>query len=50
MLYYNRVDVSEVINVSKASSSKECIIYHYRYFWTKGLGFNQLSVTAVMIY
>ena len=29
MLYYNRIDVSEDIDVNKASACKECIICHY---------------------
>ena len=29
---YNRIDLSEVNDVNKTSSSKECIIYHYSYF------------------
>ena len=29
MLYYDRIDISEGIDVDKASESKECDIYHY---------------------
>ena len=32
MLYYDRIDVSEGIDVSKTSTSKECDICHYCYF------------------
>ena len=32
MLYYDRIDVSEGIDVSKTSTSKECDICHYFYF------------------
>ena len=32
MLYFNRIDVSEGINVDKTSASKECDISHYWYF------------------
>ena len=32
MLYYERIDVSEGINVNKTSTSKECNICHYWYF------------------
>ena len=35
MLYYNRIDVSEGIDVNKASALKECNIFHYRYFLGK---------------
>ena len=29
MLYYDRIDVSEGIDVNKTSESKECITRHY---------------------
>ena len=29
MLYYDRIDVSEGIDVNKTSASKECDICHY---------------------
>ena len=32
MLYYDRIDVSEGIDVNKAGASKECILCHYCYF------------------
>ena len=32
MLYYDRIDVSEGIDVNKTSASKECDIGHYWYF------------------
>ena len=32
MLYYDRIDVFEGIDVNKTSSSKECEICHYWYF------------------
>ena len=32
MLYFDRIEVSEGINVDRTSASKECDIYHYRYF------------------
>ena len=32
MLYFNRIDVSEGIDISKASTSEEHDIYHSRYF------------------
>ena len=32
MLYYDRIDVSEGIDVNKTSASKECDVCHYRYF------------------
>ena len=32
MLYYDRIDASEGIDVNKASASKECDVCHYWYF------------------
>ena len=29
MLYYDRIDVCEGIDVNKASASRECHVYHY---------------------
>ena len=37
MLEYDRIDVSEGIDVNKANLLKECDICHYRYF--KGVSF-----------
>ena len=37
MLYYDRIDVLEGININKTSASKECDICHYWYF--KGVGY-----------
>ena len=36
MLYYDRIDVSEGININKTSESKECNTCHYWYFLDKG--------------
>ena len=48
MLYYNRIYVSEGIDVNKTSASKECDICHYWYFLN--YSFNQMSAIGVMIY
>ena len=32
MIYYDRIDVSERFDVNKTSASKECDVFHYRYF------------------
>ena len=32
MIYYDRIDISDGIDVNKTSASKECHIYHYWYF------------------
>ena len=37
MLEYNRIDISEGIDVNKTNLSKECDICHYQYF--KDIGF-----------
>ena len=37
MLEYDRIDISEGINVNKTNLSKECDIYHYCCF--KDIGF-----------
>ena len=39
MLYYDRTDVYERIDVNKTSESKECDICHYWYFLNKGFHF-----------
>ena len=39
MIYYDGIDVSETIDVHKASKSKECGIYHYCCFFNKGFKF-----------
>ena len=39
MLYYERIDVSEGIDINKTSASKECDIYHSWYFLNKGFNF-----------
>ena len=39
MLYYDRIDVSEGIDVNKTSKSKECNICHFWHFLNKGFKF-----------
>ena len=39
MLYFDRIDVSEVTDVNKTNTSKECDICHYWYFLNKGFKF-----------
>ena len=39
MLYFNIIDFSEGIDVSKTSASKECDICHYLYFLSNGFKF-----------
>ena len=35
MLYFDKIDVSEGIDVNKRSASKECDFCHYCYFLNK---------------
>ena len=39
MLYFDRIDVFEVIDVNKTSASNECDICHYWYFLNKDFKF-----------
>ena len=39
MLYYDRTDVSEGIDVKKTSASKQCDVCHYWYFLNYSLKF-----------
>ena len=32
MLYYDRIDLSEAIDLGKSNCSKECMVYHYWFF------------------
>ena len=49
MLEYDRIDVSEGIDVNKTNASKKCDICHYWYFLNKGLNMNHIFAMAVMI-
>ena len=39
MLYYDRIDVSEGIDINKMSTSEECDKCHYWYFIDQGFKF-----------
>ena len=39
MIYFDRIEVSEGIDVNKTSEPKECNIWHYWYFLNKGFKF-----------
>ena len=41
MLYYDRIDISEGIDLNKTSASKECDICSYWYFLNKGFKFQR---------
>ena len=37
MIEYERIDISESIDINKTSKSKECMLCHYWYFLNKKL-------------
>ena len=39
MFYYDRIDVSEGIDVIRTSASTECDVFHYQYFLNYGFKF-----------
>ena len=39
MLEYDRIDISEGININKTNASKECDICHYWYFLDKAFNY-----------
>ena len=41
MLKYDRIDISEVIDINKTNASKECDICHYWYFLDKGFKYER---------
>lgn len=49
MLYYERIDVSERINVNKTVHQKNALFATIRTFYIKGLRFDQLSEVVVMM-
>ena len=50
MIYYDKIDVSEKINVNKTSESEECDIFHYSYFLDlKGLILNHMPAMVLMM-
>ena len=49
MLYFERIDYSEGIDVYKTSASKECNICHYWYFLNKGFKFQQVPAIDITI-
>ena len=49
MLYFDRIDASEGIDINKTRESKECNIFHYCFFLQiKALSFNQMSAMGAM--
>ena len=47
MLEYDRIDISEGIDVNKRSASKECNICHFCYF--KDIGFKHEPYFAMVV-
>ena len=43
MIYYERADVSEGIDVNKTNEPKDCDVCHYWYFLGKGFNFQELA-------
>ena len=50
ILYYDRIDVSEGIDINKRGASKDRHICRYGYFLDKGLTFQPIYAKAVMMY
>ena len=49
MLEYDRISISEGIDVNKTNASKECDICHYWYFKILVLSISHISAIAVMV-
>ena len=49
ILEYDRIDISEGIDINKTNASKECDICHYWYFLDKSLTMNHIFAMVVMI-
>ena len=39
MLEYDRIDISEGIDITKTNKSKKCMLYHYWYFLDKNFSY-----------
>ena len=39
MLVYERIDISDGVDVNKSDESKECMFRHYRYFLDKSFSY-----------
>ena len=50
MLKYDRIDISEGIDVDKTNKSRECKFCHYWYFLNKNFSYAHLLVMVVIIY
>ena len=50
MMQYDKICVSEGIDVNKTSASKECGLYHYCFLKMSGLNLRNMFVIDAMIY
>ena len=50
MLYFDRIDVSEGIDVNKRNQSKDYDICTIGAFWIKAINFNQMPAIDAMIF
>ena len=48
MLEYDRIDISEGIDINKTSVAKECDICHYWYFKIRTVSMNPIYAMVVM--
>ena len=49
MLEYDRIDISEGIDINKINASKECHICHYWYFKDIVLNMSQIFAMVVVV-
>ena len=47
MIYYDRTDVSEVINVNRTSKLKECDIVRYWYFLMISMNLSDIAILNI---
>ena len=50
MLRYQKIDISERIDINKTNASKECEVCHYWFFKDIGFEFEEHVVINAMIY
>ena len=50
MLWYQKIDISEGIDINKTSASKECELCTIGFWKILGLNLKNIFVTNVMIY
>ena len=49
-MYYNKINVSEGIDINKSNISEECMICHYWYLLDLNINMSQKYVIDVIIY